>query len=40
MDGLALCRNLRLRQSSSGIYILMLTVRDGQRVLAGLAAGR
>jgi two-component system cell cycle response regulator len=40
MDGLALCRNLRLRQSSSYIYILMLTVRDSTSdILAGLAAG-
>ncbi len=40
MDGLALCRNLRLRQSSSYIYILMLTVRDATSdILAGLAAG-
>jgi two-component system cell cycle response regulator len=40
MDGLALCRNLRLRQSSSYIYILMLTVRDGTSdIIAGLAAG-
>jgi len=40
MDGLALCRNLRLRQIDGHIYILMLTVRDGtQDILSGLAAG-
>jgi len=40
MDGLTLCRTLRLRQSTSYIYILMLTVRDATSdVLAGLAAG-
>jgi two-component system cell cycle response regulator len=40
MDGIALCRNLRRRQGSSYIYILMLTVRDGTNdLLAGLAAG-
>jgi diguanylate cyclase (GGDEF)-like protein len=40
MDGLALCRNLRLRQVDGYIYILMLTVRDSTSdILAGLAAG-
>jgi two-component system cell cycle response regulator len=40
MDGLALCRNLRLSKSDGYIYILMLTVRDGRRdILAGLSAG-
>jgi two-component system cell cycle response regulator len=40
MDGLALCRNLRLRQIDGYIYILMLTVRDSTSdILAGLAAG-
>jgi diguanylate cyclase (GGDEF)-like protein len=40
MDGIALCRNLRLRQADGYIYVLMLTVRDSTAdVLAGLAAG-
>jgi len=40
MDGLALCRNLRLRQVDGYVYILMLTVRDRPSdILAGLAAG-
>jgi two-component system, cell cycle response regulator len=40
MDGLALCRNLRQRQSEGYIYILMLTVRDSpDDILVGLAAG-
>jgi len=40
MDGLALCRNLRLRQADGYVYILMLTVRDSTSdILAGLAAG-
>jgi diguanylate cyclase (GGDEF)-like protein len=40
MDGLALCRNLRLRQIEGYIYILMLTVRDSPSdIVAGLAAG-
>lgn len=40
MDGLALCRQLRLRQSDGYIYILILTVRDRTSdILAGLAAG-
>jgi diguanylate cyclase (GGDEF)-like protein len=40
MDGLALCRYLRLRQVDAYVYILMLTVRDStDDILAGLAAG-
>jgi two-component system cell cycle response regulator len=40
MDGLALCRNLRLRQIDGYIYVLMLTVRDSTSdLLAGLHAG-
>jgi two-component system cell cycle response regulator len=40
MDGLALCRNIRLRDSRGYIYVLMLTVRGSRRdILAGLAAG-
>src|SRR5882757_7445004 len=40
MDGLALCRNLRLRDNTGYIYVLMLTVRSSRRdVLAGLSAG-
>ncbi|HEV7610021.1 MAG TPA: diguanylate cyclase [Steroidobacteraceae bacterium] len=40
MDGLALCRNLRERQSDGYIYILMLTIRNKTSdILAGLAAG-
>jgi len=40
MDGLALCRNLRLRDNTGYIYVLMLTVRSSRRdVLAGLTAG-
>jgi diguanylate cyclase (GGDEF)-like protein len=40
MDGIALCRNLRLRRADGYIYVLMLTVRDGSAdILAGLAAG-
>jgi two-component system, cell cycle response regulator len=40
MDGLALCRHIRLRRHESYIYVLMLTVRDTEHdVLAGLAAG-
>jgi two-component system, cell cycle response regulator len=40
MDGLALCRNLRLRTGDGYIYVMMLTVRDGRSdVVAGLAAG-
>jgi two-component system cell cycle response regulator len=40
MDGLALCRNIRLRDSTGYIYVLMLTVRSSRRdILAGLSAG-
>jgi two-component system, cell cycle response regulator len=40
MDGLALCRNLRLRDNTGYVYVLMLTVRGTRRdVLAGLSAG-
>jgi two-component system cell cycle response regulator len=40
MDGLALCRNIRFRDSTGYIYVLMLTVRGSRRdILAGLAAG-
>ena len=40
MDGLALCRQLRLRKDDGYIYILILTVRDStDDILAGLAAG-
>ena len=40
MDGLALCRYLRLRPAGAYVYILMLTVRDSTGdILAGLAAG-
>jgi two-component system cell cycle response regulator len=40
MDGLALCRNLRLRQGDGYIYVLMLTVRNGRGdILAGMSAG-
>lgn len=40
MDGLALCRHIRLRNSESYIYVCMLTIRDSQRdVMTGLAAG-
>jgi diguanylate cyclase (GGDEF)-like protein len=40
MDGIALCRNLRLRRADGYVYVLMLTVRDGTAdILAGLAAG-
>jgi diguanylate cyclase (GGDEF)-like protein len=40
MDGLALCRNIRLRDNTGYVYVLMLTVRSGRRdVLAGLSAG-
>jgi two-component system cell cycle response regulator len=40
MDGLALCRQIRLRQHENYIYVLMLTIRDGERdVMTGLAAG-
>jgi len=40
MDGLALCRALRLRDKQAYVYVLMLTVRNSQRdTLTGLAAG-
>jgi two-component system, cell cycle response regulator len=40
MDGVALCRNLRLRDAEGYIYILMLTVRgSGSDILSGLDAG-
>jgi two-component system cell cycle response regulator len=40
MDGLALCRQLRLRKTDGYIYVLILTVRDSTTdVVAGLAAG-
>jgi two-component system cell cycle response regulator len=40
MDGLALCRNIRLRGSTGYIYVLMLTIRSSRRdILAGLSAG-
>ncbi len=40
MDGLALCRALRLRDSKAYVYVLMLTVRNTRRdTLMGLAAG-
>jgi two-component system, cell cycle response regulator len=40
MDGLALCRQLRLEHTESYVYVLMLTVRSRKSdILAGLAAG-
>jgi diguanylate cyclase (GGDEF)-like protein len=40
MDGLALCRQIRLRQAESYIYVMMLTVRgSAEDVMTGLAAG-
>jgi two-component system, cell cycle response regulator len=40
MDGLELCREVRLRLSESYVYVLMLTVRDTDGdMLKGLAAG-
>jgi two-component system, cell cycle response regulator len=40
MDGLALCRCVRISQEERYIYVLMLTVRDSKSdVLEGLAAG-
>jgi two-component system, cell cycle response regulator len=40
MDGLELCREVRLRLSESYVYVLMLTVRDTDSdMLTGLAAG-
>jgi two-component system, cell cycle response regulator len=40
MDGLALCRHIRLRHHEGYVYVLMLTIRDGESdALTGLAAG-
>ena len=40
VDGLALCRALRLRDNQAYVYIVMLSVRNSQRdTLTGLAAG-
>jgi diguanylate cyclase (GGDEF)-like protein len=40
MNGLELCRHLRLRDDEGYVYVLMLTMRDAKPdVLAGLAAG-
>jgi two-component system cell cycle response regulator len=40
MDGLALCRQIRLRHRESYIYVLMLTIRGSEHdVMTGLAAG-
>jgi len=40
MDGLALCRKVRLRAQDKYVYVLMLTIRDTQHdMLTGLAAG-
>ena len=40
MDGIAFCRNLRLRARDGFIYVLMLTIRNGSGdILAGLSAG-
>jgi two-component system cell cycle response regulator len=40
MDGLSLCRNVRLKDDEGYVYVLMLTVRSTKRdVLVGLAAG-
>jgi two-component system cell cycle response regulator len=40
MNGLALCRHIRLRHHESYIYVLMLTIRDTEHdVMTGLAAG-
>ncbi|MGA3156790.1 MAG: diguanylate cyclase [Steroidobacteraceae bacterium] len=40
MDGLALCRQLRLEHTENYVYVLMLTVRSRKSdILAGLAAG-
>jgi two-component system, cell cycle response regulator len=40
MDGLALCRHLRLLQGCGYIFVLMHTVRSGtEAILAGLSAG-
>jgi two-component system, cell cycle response regulator len=40
MDGLALCRHVRLRVQESYIYVMMLTIRDTEiDMLTGFAAG-
>ena len=40
MDGLELCREVRLRSSERYVYVLMLTIRDTDSdILMGLAAG-
>jgi two-component system, cell cycle response regulator len=40
MDGLALCRRIRLRPDAGYVYVILLTVRDSDRdVITGLAAG-
>jgi diguanylate cyclase (GGDEF)-like protein len=40
MDGLALCRHVRLKIQESHVYVLMLTIRDAERgVLTGIEAG-
>jgi two-component system cell cycle response regulator len=40
MDGLALCRHIRLSDHENYIYVLMLTIRDTEHdVMIGLAAG-
>ncbi len=40
MDGLALCRNVRLRMPDTHVYVLMLTIRNTRHdVLRALAAG-
>ncbi len=40
MDGLTLCRRVRLAQKKGYVYVLMLTVRNTKEdILAGLAAG-
>jgi diguanylate cyclase (GGDEF)-like protein len=40
MDGLALCRHIRLGDHENYVYVLMLTVRDTEHdVMIGLAAG-
>jgi two-component system, cell cycle response regulator len=40
MDGLSLCRNVRIKDDEGYVYVLMLTVRNSTRdILAGLAAG-
>jgi DNA-binding response OmpR family regulator len=40
MNGLDLCRNVRLGRHNSDVYVMMLTVRDREQdMLIGLAAG-